>query len=348
MWEVLHADGLAVGPVEVIAHSGSNVDIRNVFNIYLVGDGFSKDALEFVASDSDEEGGQPAREKRGPLIILRRHKRSSSSTSRPALESSTAVTGTMAAEADEVKQKEKEEVKPTALRQETSSTAAPTEKPPTRASTAATQKASTAAVRVSSRKSSSAPTSTSRTATRTTPGGRIYHVNLNQTRDRRIPSSKSTATSARSSPTSGQRRSLDGSAEIVDLSPEAVADQQPRAGRSTASTPALKRGMRSAAAEAATGFSGDASVEAVDRSPEALPEQPTQSRQARHIRGQQGDADSEAFVPEHVALSDEDGWAVSARTSASASAFAAVVCNCFSAPIDNRNLLGVDWNILTE
>ena len=309
MREVLHADGLAVGPVEVIAESGSNVNIRNVFNIYLVGDGFSKDALEFVASESDEEGGQSVRVKRGPLIIEhlprihRRHEQSSSSTSRSALESSTAVTGAMAAEAGEAKEeeeKEKEELKPTALLQETSSIAAPTSKHSTRAST-------TAAVHVSSSKSSSAPTSTSRTSTRAAAGGRIDPlVNRRQTRDQRIPAGRSTATPARRSPTSASRLLLDDSIEAVDLSPEAVAVEQPRGRRSTVSTPTLRRGMRSAPAETATGFSRDASVEAVDRSPEALPEQPPQSRLARHSRGQQRDADSEAFVPEHVALSNED------------------------------------------
>ena len=310
--EVLHAEALAVGPVEVIAESGSNVNIRNVFNIYLVGDGFSKDALKFVDSESDEEGSQPARVKRGPLIIKhlprihRLHAQNSSSNSQPALESSTAVTRAMAAEAGEAKEKE-EKVEQIALQQETSSTAAPTSKQSTRAPTAAIQGASTAAVRVSSSKPSSVPRSTSRTSTRAAAGGRNdLLVNRKQRRDQRTPVSRSTATPARSSPTSAARRSLDGSAEVVDLSPEAVADPQPRGRRTTESTPAVKRGVRSAATEAAAGFSGDASVEAVDRSLEALPDQPPQSRQARHTRGQQRDADSEAFVPEHVALSNED------------------------------------------
>lgn len=51
-WTLL--DGLAVGPVEVVAESGSNVQIKNTFNIYVVGDGLSADAIARVAEEAED------------------------------------------------------------------------------------------------------------------------------------------------------------------------------------------------------------------------------------------------------------------------------------------------------
>lgn len=57
------------------------------------------------------------------------------------------------------------------------------------------------------------------------------------------------------------------------------------------------------AAETAMCFSGDASMEAVGRSQEALAARPPQSGLKQDMQRQQLDADSDAFVSEHVAFS---------------------------------------------
>lgn len=84
-----------MGPVQVVAESGSDVRIQNTFNIFLLGDAISAEAFAQAAG----EAGKPLGELLAAIHIVARPKRHDSNTTSPQQpsERATATTGETAA-----------------------------------------------------------------------------------------------------------------------------------------------------------------------------------------------------------------------------------------------------------